>query len=190
MNFYFTQLYTTVNASFGLATAFVHELCQSLDLLNKSIPALEKKYKTSDFELGFSINATLDPAVILDENGLRERYALPITELRVKGPTYVRGKKDVYFVPYIPFKDVNTFEEEATHVLHYLELAVLAVFEFYKADSDGIHETFKRVLEKILANPDAYQAFYTRTGMLIKDNFEEHQVFYNSDGKIIQRRGY
>lgn len=190
MKFYFSQLYTTANASFDLATAFVRELRQSLDLLNISIPALEKKYKTSDFELGFYINATLNPAIILDENGQRERYVLSTTELRVKGPTKKRGENDVYFVPYIPFKNTDTFEEEATHVLYYLELAVLAVFEFYKADYDGIHQTFRRVLEKMLTNPDAYQAFYTRTGMLIKNNFDEHQVFYNSDGKIIQRRGY
>ncbi|MCX8712213.1 hypothetical protein J3U57_06630 [Gilliamella sp. B3464] len=135
----FLQLYAEVGVCYEITDAVLNPLIENLNELNKTLPHYDKLFKTTDYELVFTISAT------------QEHKNL------VYGPTTSSKNKVVYFTIFIPYKTFSCYKQQMFYVLDTLAEGIIFVFNKYKTDPLGIKEVFETLKTLIAKDPERYQ---------------------------------
>ncbi|MCX8642572.1 hypothetical protein J3U65_01515 [Gilliamella sp. B3791] len=135
----FLQLYAEVGVCYEITDAVLNPLIENLNELNKTLPHYDKLFKTTDYELVFTISAT------------QEHKNL------VYGPTTSSKNKVVYFTIFIPYKTFSCYKQQMFYVLDTLAEGMIFVFNKYKTDPLGIKEVFETLKTLIAKDPERYQ---------------------------------
>ena len=135
----FLQLYAEVGVCYEITDAVLNPLIENLNELNKTLPHYDKLFKTTDYELVFTISAT------------QEHKNL------VYGPTTSSKNKVVYFTIFIPYKTFSCYTQQMFYVLDTIAEGMIFVFNKYKVDPSGIKEVFETLKTLIAKDPERYQ---------------------------------
>ncbi|WP_369608571.1 hypothetical protein ABV523_16895 [Snodgrassella alvi] len=139
MKIIFLQLYAEVEANYDITNTVLKPLRINLNELNKTLPHYDKLFKTTDYDLIFTISAT------------QEHKDL------VYGPLASSKRKEVLFTIFIPYKTFNSFTQQMFYILDNIAEGIIFVFNKYKTDPSEIKEVFETLKTLIAKDPERYQ---------------------------------
>ncbi|OCG16451.1 hypothetical protein A9G09_00045 [Gilliamella sp. wkB292] len=139
MKIYFPQLYAEVEANYDITNTVLKPLRTNLNKLNKTLPHYDKLFKTTDYDLFFTISAT------------QENKNL------VYGPLASSKRKEVLFTIFIPYKTFSCYTQQMFYILDTIAEGIIFVFNKYKVDPSGINEVFEKLKTLIAKDPERYQ---------------------------------
>lgn len=139
MKIIFLQLYAEVEANYDITNTVLKPLRINLNELNKTLPYYDKLFKTTDYDLIFTISAT------------QEHKDL------VYGPLASSKRKEVLFTIFIPYKTFNSFTQQMFYILDNIAEGIIFVFNKYKTDPSEIKEVFETLKTLIAKDPERYQ---------------------------------
>ncbi|MCX8642525.1 hypothetical protein J3U65_01760 [Gilliamella sp. B3791] len=135
----FLFLWAEVGVCYEITNTVLNPWRSNLNKLNKTLPHYDKLFKTTDYELVFTISAT------------QEHKNL------VYGPTTSSKNKVVYFTIFIPYKTFNCYTQQMFYVLDTIAEGIIFVFNKYKVDPSGIKDVFETLKTLIAKDPERYQ---------------------------------
>ncbi|MGE9549454.1 hypothetical protein [Snodgrassella sp. CS2] len=135
----FLFLWAEVGVYYEITNTVLNPWRSNLNKLNKTLPHYDKLFKTTDYELVFTISAT------------QEHKNL------VYGPLASSKRKVVHFSIFIPYKTFNCYTQQMFYVLDTIAEGIIFVFNKYKVDPLGIKEVFETLKTLIAKDPDRYQ---------------------------------
>ncbi|OCL22683.1 hypothetical protein [Gilliamella sp. wkB171] len=135
----FLLLWAEVGIRYEITNTVLNPLIKNLNKLNKTLPHYDKLFKTTDYDLVFTISAT------------QEHKNL------VYGPLTLSKRKEVHFSIFIPYKTFSCYTQQMFYVLDTIAEGIIFVFNKYKVDPSGINEVFETLKTLIAKDPERYQ---------------------------------
>ena len=139
MKINFPLLWAEVGVRYEITNTVLNPLIENLNALNKTLPHYDKLFKTTDYDLFFTISATQEYKDL------------------VKGPLASSKRKVVNFSIFIPYKTFSCYKQQMFYVLDTLAEGMIFVFNKYKVDPSGIKEVFETLKTLIAKDPERYQ---------------------------------
>ncbi|OCL28719.1 hypothetical protein [Gilliamella sp. wkB171] len=135
----FLFLWAEVGVYYEITNTVLNPLVENLNKLNKTLPHYDKLFKTTDYDLFFTISAT------------QENKNL------VYGPLASSKRKVVHFSIFIPYKTFSCHTQQMFYILDTIAEGIIFVFNKYKVDPSGINEAFETLKTLIAKDPERYQ---------------------------------
>ncbi|OCL28724.1 hypothetical protein [Gilliamella sp. wkB171] len=139
MKINFPFLWAEVGVYYEIRNTVFNPLIENLNKLNKTLPHYDKLFKTTDYDLFFTISATLENKDL------------------VYGPLASSKRKVVNFSIFIPYKTFNCYTQQMFYMLDTIEEGIIFVFNKYKVDPSGVKEVFEKLKTLIAKDPEKYQ---------------------------------
>lgn len=139
MKINFPLLWAEVGVRYEITNTVLNPLIENLNALNKTLPHYDKLFKTTDYDLFFTISATQEYKDL------------------VKGPLASSKRKVVNFSIFIPYKTFNCYTQQMFYILDTIAEGIIFVFNKYKTDPSGIKEVFETLKTLIAKDPERYQ---------------------------------